>query len=71
MSAAEVQRFGMPPKLAFLPHSNFASSSRPAAQRTRSVQALFRARAQAGVESDSETPGRAAPASPAGGARRH
>ncbi len=60
MAAAEVQRFGVPPKVAFLSHSIFGSSSRPSAQRMRQAHALFRERAPAGVESDGEMQGDAA-----------
>jgi malate dehydrogenase (oxaloacetate-decarboxylating)(NADP+) len=60
MAAAEVQRFGVPPKVAFLSHSIFGSSNRPSAQRMRQAHALFRERAPAGVESDGEMQGDAA-----------
>jgi malate dehydrogenase (oxaloacetate-decarboxylating)(NADP+) len=60
MAAAEVQRFGVPPKVAFLSHSIFGSSSRPSALRMRQAHALFRERAPAGVESDGEMQGDAA-----------
>ena len=60
MAAAEVRRFGVPPKVAFLSHSIFGSSSRPSAQRMRAAAALFRERAPAGVESDGEMQGDAA-----------
>jgi len=60
MAAAEVRRFGMPPKVAFLSHSNFGSSARPAARRMRQAHALFRERAPAGVESEGEMQGDAA-----------
>ncbi|MDO9112688.1 MAG: NADP-dependent malic enzyme [Polaromonas sp.] len=60
MAAAEVQRFGVPPKVAFVSHSNFGSSTRPAAQRMRAAHTLFRERAPAGVESDGEMQGDAA-----------
>ncbi len=60
MAAAEVQRFGVPPKVAFLSHSIFGSSTRPSAQRMRQAHALFRERAPAGVESDGEMQGDAA-----------
>ena len=46
MAAAEVRRFGMPPKVAFLSHSIFGSSSRPSARRMRAAHALFRPGAQ-------------------------
>ena len=41
MAAAEVRRFGMPPKVAFLSHSIFGSSQRASAQRMRAAHALF------------------------------
>ncbi len=59
MAAAEVRRFGMPPKLAFLSHSIFGSSSRPSAQRMRAAHALFRQRSP-DVECDGELHGDAA-----------
>ena len=60
MAAAEVRRFGVPPKLAFLSHSMFGSSTRPSAQRMRAACALFRERAPADVECDGEMQGDAA-----------
>ena len=60
MAAAEVQRFGVPPKVAFVSHSIFGSSSRPSALRMRQAHALFRERAPAGMESDGEMQGDAA-----------
>ncbi len=60
MAAAEVRRFGVPPKVAFLSHSIFGSSNRPSAQRMRRAHALFRERAPADVESDGEMQGDAA-----------
>ncbi len=60
MAAAEVQRFGVPPKVAFVSHSIFGSSSRPSALRMRQAHALFRERAPVGVESDGEMQGDAA-----------
>jgi malate dehydrogenase (oxaloacetate-decarboxylating)(NADP+) len=59
MAAAEVRRFGMPPKVAFLSHSIFGSSSRPSAQRMRDAHALFRQRAP-DIECDGELHGDAA-----------
>ncbi|MBU6259828.1 MAG: NADP-dependent malic enzyme [Burkholderiales bacterium] len=59
MAAHEVARFGLPPKVAFLSHSIFGSSSRPAARRMRQAQALFRELAP-GIESDGEMQGDAA-----------
>ena len=60
MAAAEVRRFGLPPKVAFLSHSIFGSSSRASAQRMRAAHALFRERAPADIESDGEMHGDAA-----------
>ncbi|MBL8359446.1 MAG: NADP-dependent malic enzyme [Rubrivivax sp.] len=45
MAAAEVQRFGMPPKVAFLSHSVFGSSARASARRMRAARDLFVQRA--------------------------
>jgi malate dehydrogenase (oxaloacetate-decarboxylating)(NADP+) len=59
MAAAEVQRFGLPPKVAFLSHSIFGSSSRPSALRMRAAHALFRERAP-DIECDGEMHGDAA-----------
>ena len=59
MAAAEVRRFGMPPKVAFLSHSIFGSSSRPAARRMRAARDLFVQRAP-GIECDGEMHGDAA-----------
>ncbi len=59
MAAAEVQRFGIPPKVAFLSHSIFGSSPRPSAQRMRAAHALFRAQAPE-IECDGEMHGDAA-----------
>ena len=57
MAAQEVRRFGMPPKVAFLSHSVFGSSSRASARRMRAAHALFRERAPADIESDGEMQG--------------
>jgi malate dehydrogenase (oxaloacetate-decarboxylating)(NADP+) len=59
MAAAEVQRFGVPPKVAFLSHSIFGSSSRPSAQRMRAAHTLFKAQAP-DIECDGEMHGDAA-----------
>ena len=59
MAAAEVRRFGVPPKVAFLSHSIFGSSSRPSAQRMRAAHTLFRAQAPH-IECDGEMHGDAA-----------
>ncbi len=45
MAAHEVQRFGMPAKVAFLSHSMYGSSQRPSAQRMRAARDLFVQRA--------------------------
>ncbi len=63
LAAAEVQRFGMPPKVAFLSHSIFGSSSRSSAQRMRAAHALFRAQAPE-IECDGEMHGDAALSEP-------
>ena len=44
-AAAEVQRFGIPPRVAFLSHSVFGSSQRASAKRMRAARDLFVARA--------------------------
>ena len=59
MAAAEVRRFGLPPKVAFLSHSIFGSSSRPSARRMRAARDLFVQRAP-GIECDGEMHGDAA-----------
>ncbi len=59
LAAAEVRRFGVPPKVAFLSHSIFGSSARASAKRMRAAQALFRERAP-DIESDGELQGDAA-----------
>ncbi len=41
--AREVQRFGLPPKVAFVSHSMFGSSRRPSAKRMRAATELFKA----------------------------
>ena len=41
MAAAEVRRFGLPPKVAFLSHSMFGSSQRESARRMRAARDLF------------------------------
>ena len=60
MAAAEVRRFGVPPKVAFLSHSMFGSSGRESARRMRQAQALFKERAGADIECDGEMQGDAA-----------
>jgi len=59
MAAAEVRRFGVPPKVAFLSHSIFGSSARASAKRMRAAHALFRERAPE-IESEGELHGDAA-----------
>ncbi|MGZ8259272.1 MAG: NADP-dependent malic enzyme [Caldimonas sp.] len=59
LAAAEVRRFGIPPKVAFLSHSIFGSSGRPSARRMREAHAIFRERAP-DIESDGEMQGDAA-----------
>ncbi len=63
MAADEVQRFGLPPKVAFLSHSMFGSSSRPSAQRVRAARELFVKRAPQ-IECDGEMHGDAALSEP-------
>ncbi len=41
MAADELRRFGLPPKVAFLSHSMFGSSDRPAAVKMREARQLF------------------------------
>ena len=59
MAAAEVQRFGLPPKVAFLSHSSFGSSQRASAVRMRTARDLFVQRAPQ-IECDGEMHGDAA-----------
>jgi len=59
MAAAEVRRFGIPPKLAFLSHSMFGSSQRASAKRMRAARDLFVQRCP-DVECDGEMHGDAA-----------
>jgi malate dehydrogenase (oxaloacetate-decarboxylating)(NADP+) len=56
MAANEVRRFGLPPKVAFLSHSNFGSSSRAAARKMRLARELF-GKLAPGVECDGEMQG--------------
>jgi len=60
MAAAEVRRFGVPPKVAFLSHSMFGASSRASARRMRQALELFRERVGDDVECDGEMQGDAA-----------
>jgi malate dehydrogenase (oxaloacetate-decarboxylating)(NADP+) len=56
MAAGEVQNFGLPPKVAFVSHSNFGSSKRASALKMRRARDLFRQLAP-GVECDGEMHG--------------
>jgi len=56
MAAEEVRRFGLPPKVAFLSHSNFGSSERGSARKMRLARDLF-ARMAPDVECDGEMHG--------------
>ena len=56
LAAEEVARFGLPPKVAFLSHSNYGSSSRPSAMKMRAARDLFAA-ANPDVECDGEMHG--------------
>ncbi len=59
MAAQEVQRFGLPPKVAFLSHSSFGSSKRPSARKMAQARDLFVA-AHPEIECDGELHGDAA-----------
>ncbi|MDY7547521.1 NADP-dependent malic enzyme [Glaciimonas sp. CA11.2] len=59
MAVEEVRRFGVPPKVAFLSHSMFGSSTRPSALKMRAARNVFAAR-MPDVESDGEMHGDAA-----------
>jgi len=59
MAAEEVRRFGLPPKVAFLSHSNFGSSERGSAQKMRLARDLF-AKMAPDIECDGEMHGDAA-----------
>jgi malate dehydrogenase (oxaloacetate-decarboxylating)(NADP+) len=59
MACEEIRRFGLPPKVAFLSHSSFGSSTRASAKRMRAAAELFR-RAAPDVECDGEMHGDAA-----------
>jgi malate dehydrogenase (oxaloacetate-decarboxylating)(NADP+) len=56
MAANEVRRFGVPPKVAFLSHSNFGSSSHASARKMRKARDLF-AKMAPDVECDGELQG--------------
>ncbi|MDH4463882.1 MAG: NADP-dependent malic enzyme [Acidovorax sp.] len=59
MSVQEVQRFGLPPKVAFLSHSSYGSSKKPSARKMREARDLFVA-AHPEIECDGELHGDAA-----------
>ena len=59
MAADEVQRFGLPPKVAFLSHSSFGSSKRPSQKKMRLARDLFVAM-RPEIECDGEMMGDAA-----------
>ena len=59
MAAEEIQRFGMPAKVAFLSHSMYGSSPRASARRMRAARDLFVQRCP-GIECDGEMQGDAA-----------
>ena len=59
MSVQEVQRFGLPPKVAFLSHSSYGSSKRASAKKMRLARDLFVA-AHPEIECDGELHGDAA-----------
>jgi malate dehydrogenase (oxaloacetate-decarboxylating)(NADP+) len=56
MAADEVRRFGLPPKVAFLSHSNYGSSTRASARKMRLARELFASMAP-DVECDGEMQG--------------
>ncbi|TFW31929.1 NADP-dependent malic enzyme [Massilia horti] len=59
LAAAELQHFGLTPKVALLSHSNFGSSNRPSALKMREARALL-ARSAPGLEVIGEVQGDAA-----------
>ena len=59
MSVQELQRFGLPQKVAFLSHSSFGSSKRPSAKKMRLARDLFVAQ-HPDIECDGELHGDAA-----------
>lgn len=59
MAADELQRFGLPPKVAFLSHSSFGSSKRPSQKKMRLARDLFVAM-RPEIECDGEMMGDAA-----------
>ena len=59
MATAEVRRFGLPPKVAFLSHSNYGSSKRASARKMREARDLF-VKLAPDIECDGELNGDAA-----------
>ncbi|SDH98187.1 NADP-dependent malic enzyme [Variovorax sp. OV700] len=59
MAAEEVRRFGLPPKVAFLSHSNYGTSNRGSARKMRLARDLF-AQLAPDIECDGEMHGDAA-----------
>ncbi|MEK8087102.1 NADP-dependent malic enzyme [Aquabacterium sp. A3] len=59
LAVEEVKRFGLPPRVAFLSHSMFGSSSRPSAKKMRTARDLFIQR-MPDVPADGEMQGDAA-----------
>ena len=59
MSAEAVTQFGLEPRVAFLSHSTYGSSSRPSARKMRTARDLF-AQRMPGVQADGEMQGDAA-----------
>ncbi|MDO9237771.1 MAG: NADP-dependent malic enzyme [Aquabacterium sp.] len=59
LAVEEVQRFGLPPRVAFLSHSMFGSSTRPSARKMRQARDLFVAR-MPHIPADGEMQGDAA-----------
>ena len=59
LAVQEVRNFGLPPKVAFLSHSNFGSSTRPSALKMRAARDLF-CQQMPDVECDGEMHGDAA-----------
>ena len=56
LSAVEVQRFGITPRVAFLSHSNFGTSRRASARKMREAEEIFR-RLAPHIESEGEMQG--------------
>ena len=63
MAAEEVQRFGLPPKVAFLSHSNYGSSKRASAVKMRQAREIF-VKLAPHIECDGELHGDAALSEP-------